>query len=52
MSHMCFFINSYKMLQVKIGQLVFYDYEVYVTDPLFPSAEEFSRSENIIVTIV
>ena len=38
--------NSYQMLQVKIGQVVFPEYEVYITDPLFSSAEDFSRYSN------
>jgi hypothetical protein len=33
----------YKMLQVKIGQLVFSDNDVYVTEPLFSSPVQFSR---------
>ena len=41
---MCSFLYvSYKLLQVKTGQLVFSEYEVYVTEPLFKTAEEFSR---------
>jgi hypothetical protein len=31
------------LLQVKTGQLVFPEYEVYITDPLFPTAKEFCR---------
>ena len=37
------YVFSYKLLQVNTGQLVFSEYDVYVTEPLFKTPEEFSR---------
>ena len=37
------FICSYRMLQVNIGRLVYPDYEINVTQPIFSSGEDFER---------
>ena len=37
---------------MKTGHLVFYEYEVYVTESLFKTAEDFSRQASFPLTIV
>lgn len=43
-------VFSYKLLQVNTGQLVFSEYDVYITEPLFKTPEEFSR--HVIFTFI
>ena len=35
--------SSYRMLQVKIGQVVYPDYDISVTRSLFASSQDFER---------
>ena len=49
---MCVISLSHRLLQVKTGRLVFYEYEVYVTESLFKTAKDFSRQASLSLTVV